>query len=88
MSVKSIQKGVAIRLCRICSSDNHYTTKSKEYTKYLVNMEHDLKSAQQCFNNVGKTSRQKAQENIKLRNAKNLIVFQHHFILMDHTLRK
>ena len=87
-SVKSIQKNVALRLRRICSSNNDYIAKSKEYTKYLVNMEHDLTSIHQCFNNVGKTSRQEAQKKIKLRNAENLIVFQHHFILMDHTLRK
>ena len=60
-SIKGIQKGVALRLCRICSSDNDYTAESKEYTKYLVNRGHDLKSVQHCFNNVGKTSQQKAQ---------------------------
>ena len=57
-SIKGIQKGVALRLCR---SDNDYTAESKEYTKYLVNIGHDLKSVQHCFNNVGKTSQQKAQ---------------------------
>ena len=44
-SIKGIQKGVG---------DNDYTAKSKEYTKYLVNRGHDLKSVQQCLNNVGK----------------------------------
>ena len=53
-SIKGIQKGVALRLRRIWSSDNDYTAKSKEYTKYLVNRGHDLKSVQQCLNNVGK----------------------------------
>ena len=78
-SVKSIQKNVALRLRRICSSNNDYIAKSKEYTKYLVNMEHDLTSIHQCFNNVGKTSRQEAQKKIKLRNAENLIVFSTSF---------
>ena len=32
-SVKGIQKGVALRLRRICSSDNDYTAKSKECNK-------------------------------------------------------
>ena len=54
-SIKGIQKGVALRLRRICSSDNDYTAKSIEYTKYLINRGHDLKSVQQCFNKVGKT---------------------------------
>ena len=54
-SIKDIQKVVALRLRHICSSDNDYTAKSKEYTKYLVNRREDLKPVQHCFNNVGKT---------------------------------
>ena len=42
--IKGIQKGSALRLRRICSSVNDNTAKSKEYTKYLVNRRHDLKS--------------------------------------------
>ena len=44
LSIKGIQKGVILRLCCICSSDNDYTAKSIEYTKYFVNRGHDLKS--------------------------------------------
>ena len=64
-SGKGIRKGVALRLLRICSSDDDYPAKSIEYTKYLVNRGHDLKSVQQCFNNVGKTSRQEARKKVK-----------------------
>ena len=39
-SIKGIQKGVALRLRRICNSKNDYTAKSIEYTKYLVNKGH------------------------------------------------
>ena len=42
-SINGIQKGVVLRLPRISTSDNDYTHKSKEYTKYLVNSGHDLK---------------------------------------------
>ena len=70
-SMKGIQKGVSLRLRHICSSDNDYTAKSKEYTKYLVNdyLGHDLKPVQQCFNNVDKISRKEARNKIRLRNA-------------------
>ena len=51
---KCIQKGVALRLCLICSSDNNYTAKLKEYTKYLVNKEHDIKWVKQCLMVLGK----------------------------------
>ena len=64
-SIRGIQKGVALRLHCICSSDNDYTAKSIEYTKYFVNRGHDLKLIQQCFNNVGKTSQQEAQKKVK-----------------------
>ena len=73
-SIKGNQKGVALRLRCICSSDNDYTAKSIEYTKYKY-----LKSVQQCFNNVGKTSRQEARKKVKPRNAKSLIVFSTSF---------
>ena len=79
LSVKGIQKNVALRLRRICSSDNEYIIKSKEYTKNLVNREHDFKSVQQCFNNVGKISRQEAWKKVKPRNVKKLIVFSTSF---------
>ena len=67
-----IQKGVALRLRRICSSDNDYTAKSIEYTKYLVNRGHDLQLVQQCFNNVGKTSRQEARKKSKTKKCEKL----------------
>ena len=68
--MKGIQKGVSLRLRHICSSDNDYTAKSKEYTKYLVNdyLGHDLKPVQQCFDNVNKISQQEARKKIRLRN--------------------
>ena len=74
LSINGIQKGVALRLRRICSTDNDNTAKYKEYTKYLVNKGQYLKSVQQCFNYVFGTSRQEAPKKIKSRNAKNLIV--------------
>ena len=78
-SHKGIQKVVTLRLCRICSTDNDITAKSTEYTKYLVNRGQDLKSVQQCFNNVFGTSRQETPKKMKSRNSKNLIVFSASF---------
>ena len=45
----------------------------------MVNREHDLKSLQQCFNNVGKISGQEARKKVKPKNAKTLIVFSTSF---------
>ena len=87
-SIKGIQKCIAPWLRRIFSSYNHYTAKSKEYTKFLLNMEHDLKSVQQCFNNVGKASRHEALKKVNPRNAENLIVFSASFNLHGSNLNK
>ena len=64
-STEGIQKDFAPRLRRSCSSGNDYTAKSKECTKCLANRGHDLKSVQQCFNNVGKTFRHEARKKEK-----------------------
>ena len=87
-SIKGIQKCVALRLRRICSSYNDYTAKSKEYTKFLLNKEHDLKSVQQCFIDVGKASRHEARKKVNPRNAENLIVFSASFNLHGPNLNK
>ena len=40
---RGIQKGVALRLPRICSTDNEYSSKSIEYQDYLNRRGHDPK---------------------------------------------
>ena len=40
-SIKGIQKGVALCLRRICSSDQEYENRSKDYMAYLVARGHD-----------------------------------------------
>ena len=68
-SIKSTQKDVAFRLSCICGSDNDFTVKSEEYIKYLVVRELNLQSAQQFFDNDGKTYRQQVKiKTQKLRN--------------------
>ena len=57
-----IAKGVALRLRRICSSDEDFKQKSKEYFKYLTdcgrNKEHVLK----VFHEVGGMTRHEARK--------------------------
>ena len=42
-SINGIPKGVALRLRRICSSENEYRNKSEEYTSYLTNRGYERK---------------------------------------------
>ena len=74
-SIEGIQKGVALRLRRICSSEENYNEKSEEYAKYLVNRGHDLKSVRKCFNDIGNISRANARKKVTSRNEKSLVVF-------------
>lgn len=60
-SIVGIQKGVALRLRRICSRDEEYERKSKEYSKYLVGRGHDPKIVSKNFTEVGRMKRCEAR---------------------------
>lgn len=75
LSIKGIQKDVALRLHCICGCDNDFTVKSEEYTKYLVIREHNLQFIQQFFDNDGKISRQQVLKKLKPRSGKKLMLF-------------
>ena len=51
-STLGIEKGVALRLCRICSNDEEYNNKSKEYKAYLTGGGHKLENDDKSFNYV------------------------------------
>ena len=75
-SVKGIQKGVALRLRRICSSVEEFNLKSKEYMAYLVARGHSPKDVKSTFETIGKMSRQNARKKRESSNASNAIIFQ------------
>ena len=78
-SVKGIQKGVALRLRRICSSVEEYNLKSKEYMAYLVARGHSPKDVKSTFETIGKMSRQNARKKRESSNASNAIIFPAQF---------
>jgi hypothetical protein len=51
-SIKGIQKGVALRLRRICSTLDEFDAKSKEYSAYLVARGHNPYTVQSAFQSV------------------------------------
>ena len=53
-SINSIQKGVALRLRRICSMTEEYQNKAKQYSSYLAARGHDLKTVKSRFNKIKK----------------------------------
>ena len=75
-SILGIQKGVALRLRRICSTDEKFNNKSKEYNAYLIGRGHKLKNVEKSFNDALNMSRQQSRiEKTKSTNSKNKIVF-------------
>ena len=60
-SVNGIPKGVALRLRRLCSTDDEYEVKSREYMAYLVSREHDPNLVKSTFSEIGKLTRHQAR---------------------------
>ena len=70
--ILGIQKGVALRLCIICSTDEEYN----KYEDYLIDRGHKLKNVENFFNDVVNISRLQSRiKNTKNINSKNKIVF-------------
>ena len=74
-SVVGIQKGVALRLRRICSQDAEYNKVSKEYSAYLVNRDHDPHDVTKNFEQVGKLSRTVARTKRKPAMQNKTVIF-------------
>ena len=74
-SINGIPKGVALRLRRICSTDDDYKQKSAEYTSYLVNLGHNAQSVKKSFDNVNKKYRIDARKKVERNNKEERVVF-------------
>ena len=55
-SINGTQKGVALRLRRICSTTEEYQKKAKEYSSYLVGRGNNPKIVKSTFDETDKTS--------------------------------
>ena len=79
-SLEGIQKGVALRLRRICSRDEDFEMKAKEYSAYLVGRGHDPKVVRKNFTEVGKIPRDVARRKKNQDSPKNRIIFSTQFV--------
>ena len=87
-SILGIQKGVALRLRRICSTDEEYNNKSKDYQAYLIGRGHKLNNVEESFNNVLNLSRQQSRiKKAKNTNSKNKIVFCSKYNLLGPNIK-
>ena len=75
-SILGIQKGVALKLHRICSSDEEFKNRSKKYKAYLTAKGHKLKNVEKPFNDALNISRkQSGIKETKSTNRKIKVLF-------------
>ena len=73
-SINGIQKGVALRLRRICSSTEEFDNRAKEYIAYLVARGHDPKSVLDVFKNARILPRSDARKKKIKNNSSNKVI--------------
>ena len=59
--IRIVPKGIALRLRRICDSDEKYDERSEEYQKYLIARDYQPGSVKRQFEEVKKLSRSEAR---------------------------
>ena len=64
-NIKNVPKGIALRLRRICDSDEKYDERSEEYQKYLIARDYQPGSLERQFEEVKKLSRSETRRPIK-----------------------
>lgn len=74
-SVKGIQKGVALRLRRICSSLEDFDRKAKEYMAYLVARGHNPITVEKAFKDVRMITISESRQKINRRSMSSKALF-------------
>ena len=77
-STLGIQKAVALRLRRICSTDEEFSNKSKEHKPYLIGRGHKLRNVLKSFNdalNMQSRVKKSPIKKTKKTKSKNKVVF-------------
>ena len=69
--IRGIQKAVALRSRRICSTDNEYSSKSIEYQDYPTRRGHDPKRVHDNFEKISKIIRNDARKKMVNNNSNN-----------------
>ena len=60
-SIENVPKGVALRLRRICDSDNKFEERSVQYQKHLVTRDHKPSKVKKQFSDIRNISREEAR---------------------------
>ena len=61
-NIENIPKGVALRLRRICDSDNKFEKRSKEYQNYFIFRDYKPRNVRKQFSDIRNISREEARQ--------------------------
>ena len=66
-NINNVPRGIALRLKRICDSDEKFTVRSNEYKNYLIARDYKPKVVEKHFSEISKLRRAEARQ-INLNN--------------------
>ena len=74
-NINNVPRGIALRLKRICDSDEKFAVRSTEYKNYLIARDYEPKVVEQHFNDISKLSRNEARKIKPKSQANDQILF-------------
>ena len=74
-NINNVLRGIALRLKRICDSDEKFTVRSNEYKNYLIARDYKPKVVEKHFSEIAKLSRAEAGQIKPKQQANDLILF-------------
>ena len=61
-NINNLPRGIALRLKRICDSDENFAARSTEYKNYLIARDYEPKVVEHHFKDISKLSRNEARK--------------------------
>ena len=61
-NINNVPRGIALRLKRICDSDEKFTVRSNEYKNYLIARDYKPKVVEKHFSEISKLTRAEARQ--------------------------
>ena len=74
-NINNVPRGIALRLKRICDSDEKFATRSTEYKNYLIARDYEPEVVEHHFKDISKLSRNEARKIKPKGQANNQILF-------------
>ena len=74
-NINNVPRGIALKLKRICDSDEKFTVRSNEYKNYLIARDYKPKVVEKHFSKISKLTRAEARQIKPKQQANDRILF-------------